>query len=245
MLVSYRLRIAAALIGLLLPGCDKSPAPTESNATPAQQGVSQLESNVTAAAQPFEVAQAFFELNSTFHDMGFQVFLDAPSWTHVSLTDPDGNMVYGIHAEGGLAELGITELHFESEEPSPAELKPLFRAGRYTFRGQSATGQAMLSQVDVNQRMPEAPSVTPRDGQLVDKSNLVVKWNAPGADQVEVIIEQDELGHSLDVLVSGTTTRLSVPPQFLRAGREYKIEIQSIAVNKNRTIVESTFRTRQ
>ncbi|HEY9015575.1 MAG TPA: hypothetical protein VIM84_10995 [Gemmatimonadales bacterium] len=237
----YRLRLALLSL-LLLPACDKSPAPTESNTT-TQQGISALESS-TAAAQPFEVAQAFFELNSTFHDMGFQVFLDAPGWKHVSLTDPDGNTVFGLHTEGGLSELGITELHFESEEPAPAELKPKFPPGRYTFRGQTAAGEPMLSQVSVNQRMPDPPTVSPRDGQLVDKSNTVVRWTAPGADQVEVIIEQDELGHSLDVLVSGSTTRLTVPPQFLRTGREYKIEVQSIAENKNRTIVESTFRTR-
>jgi hypothetical protein len=48
-----------------------------------------------------------------------------------------------------------------------------------------------------------------------------------------------------DVIVSSSTTRLTVPPQFLRRGREYKIEILSIAESQNRTIVESTFRTRR
>ena len=72
----------------------------------------------------------------------------------------------------------------------------------------------------------------------------MVQWEAPGAEMVEVIIEQDELGHVLDVTLSSSTTRLSIPPQFLRRGREYKIEILSIGENGNRTIAESTFRTR-
>ena len=133
-------------------------------------------------------------------------------------------------------------------------------------------GAPLVSEIDVTQQMPSAPSFTPRNGTVVDKTHTVVRWDAPGtgtpepggmstaellwavrevavqlevvgADMVEVIIEQDELGHSFDVIVSGSTTRLTVPPQFLRRGREYKIEVQSVAANGNRTIAESTFRT--
>jgi hypothetical protein len=79
---------------------------------------------------------------------------------------------------------------------------------------------------------------------VVDKFNTGVKWEATDTKQVEVIIEQDELGHSLDILLSGSTTRLTVPPQFLRRGREYRIELQAVTDNGNRTIAESTFRTK-
>ena len=116
-------------------------------------------------SRPFEIAQAFFELNTTFHDMGFQVFLDDEAWDHVSLTDPQGNTVFGIHAEGRLAKLGITELHFESEEPSPAEVRALFPNGRYTFRGVTLDGTSLVTQVNVSKDMPPAPSFTPRNGQ--------------------------------------------------------------------------------
>ena len=230
---------------LLLPACDKSPSPAEPASDTKQEVITQeLSASSVRAGRPFEVAQAFFELNSTFNDMGFQVFLDDVGWDHVSLTDPQGNTVFGIHAEQGRGKLGITELHFESEEPSPAELKPKFPPGRYTFHGQTVDGTPLVSAVDLTQRMPPAPNFSPRNGKLTDKNSTVVRWDAPGANQVEVIIEQDELGHSLDVVVSGSTSSLSVPPQFLRVGREYKIELQSVANNGNRTIAESTFRTR-
>lgn len=226
---------------LLLPACDKSPTPAEPAVDAKQEGAAAVVA--TMAGAPFEEAQAFFELNTTDHDMGFQVFLDAEGWRRVSLTDPEGNRVFGIQADGGLAEIGITELRFESEEPEPPEVRSRFPAGQYTFRGETVEGQTLVSEVHVSQTMLPAATFTPRNGQVVDPSNTVVRWDAPDAEQVEVIIEQDELGHVLDVTLSGSTDRLTVPRQFLRPGREYKIEILSIAENGNRTIAESTFRT--
>jgi hypothetical protein len=230
------------IAALLLPACDKSPTPTETTADPSGQAISPLESS--AAAAPFEIAEAFFELNTTDHDMGFQILVDAEGWKRVNLTDSQGRRVFGIQSENKLAEIGITELRFESEEPSPSQVRARFPAGRYTFRGETVEGTSLVSHVFVSQHMLPAPSVTPRDGQLVDPRNTVVRWEAPGADMVEIIIEQDDLGHVFDVTVSSSTTRLTLPPQFLRPGREYKIEVLSIAETGNRTIAESTFRTR-
>jgi hypothetical protein len=236
-------RPMSLLAFLLLPACDKSPAPTEASGGSSQPEVSALETS--AATAPFEIAEAFFELNTTDHDMGFQILLDAEGWKRVSLTDPAGRRVFGIQTDNNLSEVGITELRFESAEPSPPEIRSRFPAGEYTFRGETVEGTSLVSRVNVSQRMNPAPSITPRNGQLVDHRNVVARWEAPGADMVEVIIEQDELGHVFDVTVSASTTRLTIPPQFLRPGREYKIEILSIAENGNRTIAESTFRTRR
>ena len=233
----------ALFAALLLPACDKSPTPTESSTESTGKAISPLETS--AAAAPFEIAEAFFELNTTDHDMGFQILVDAEGWRRVNLIDPEGRRLFGIQSENKLAEIGITELRFESEEPSPSEVRARFPAGEYTFRGETVEGVNLMSRVHVSQRMLPAPTMTPRKGQLVDHRNTVVRWEAPGADMVEVIIEQDELGHVFDVTLSSSTTRLTVPPQFLRPGREYKIEILSIAENGNRTIAESTFRTRR
>lgn len=233
----------ALLAVLLLPACDKSPTPTGSSTEPSGEAITPLETS--AAAAPFEIAEAFFELNTTDHDMGFQILVDAEGWKRVNLTDPEGRRVFGIQTDTKLAEIGITELRFESEEPSPSEVRSRFPAGTYTFRGETVEGENLLSRVNLSQRMLPAPSFTPRNGQLVDRQNTVVRWEASGADMVEIIIEQDELGHVFDVTLSSSTTRLMIPPQFLRPGREYKIEILSIAENGNRTIAESTFRTRE
>jgi hypothetical protein len=230
------------LVLLLLPSCEKSPTPTESTVQSSQEAAAAAETN--AHGNPFDIAQVFFELNTTDNDMGFQVFLDAEGWKRVTLTDPRGNLVTRLLAEGRLSEIGITELRFESAEPSVAAVRSRFPAGEYTFRGQTAEGGTLVSRATLSHRLLPAPTFSPRNGQAVDKNNAVVRWNAPGAEQVEIIIENTDLGHVFDVTVSGSTTRLTISPQFLRRGKEYTIELLSIAENGNRTIAQSTFRTR-
>jgi hypothetical protein len=230
-----------ALFALLfLPACEKS-TPAESVAGLSQEPAAVIENS--ASGIPFDEAQVFLEFNTTDNDLGFQLFLDAEGWKSVNVTDPTGRQVTRLLAGGKLAEIGITELRFESAEPSPAEVLSRFPGGRYTFTGQSVEGGTLESKPTLSHFLLPAPSFSPRDGQVVNPSNTVVKWKAPGAKRVEIIIESDELGHVLDVTVSGSTTQLTVPPQFLRRGREYKIEILAIANNGNRTIAESTFRT--
>jgi hypothetical protein len=233
---------APLLILLLLPGCEKSPTPTESTVESSRQVAAAVETS--AAAEPFDIAQVFFELNTTDNDMGFQLFLDAEGWDRVTLTDPRGNLVTRLLAEGKLAEIGITELRFESAEPSVAAVRSRFPAGEYILRGHTVEGATLVSRVTLSHRLLPAPTFTPRNGQLVDKDNAVVRWTAPGAAQVEIIIENTDLGAVFDVTVPGSTTRLTIPPQFLRRGREYTIELLSISDNRNRTIAQSTFRTR-
>ncbi len=160
---------APLLILLLLPGCEKSPTPTESTVGASQQAVAAAV-ETSAAATPFEIAQVFFELNTTDNDMGFQLFLDAEGWDRVTLTDPLGNQVTRLLAEGKLAEIGITELRFESAEPSVAAVRSRFPAGEYILRGHTVEGATLVSRVTLSHRMLSAPTFTPRDGQVVDKN---------------------------------------------------------------------------
>ena len=128
-------------------------------------------------------------------------------------------------------------------EPSPAEVLQLFPAGEYRFQGRTVEGTQLTSVAKLSHDFRVKPTFSPTGGATVAVHNAVVEWNAPGAEKVEVIIEQDEQGDVFDVTVSASTRRLRVPPPFLRAGLEYKIEILSIGENGNRIIVNSTFRT--
>jgi hypothetical protein len=238
----------AALVLLLLLGCDKPTTPT--TAAPGStttdvdlQAADVDEAEVTSASIPFADAEVFFEFNTTDNDLGFQLFLDADGWKRVRLLDPGKREIALLQAEGKLAQLGITELRFESAEPSPEEVLAEFPPGVYRLRGQSVEGDYLVSNAILSHDFAPAPTMSPSNGQVVDPGNTVVEWNAPGAEFVELIIEQDELGHVLDITVSGSTKRMRVPPQFLKPGREYKIEILSISENGNRTIAESMFRT--
>jgi hypothetical protein len=242
-----RLWPAHLLALLLLISCDKTPTSTDSP-TPSQEAtidetVSQLET--AAHGEPFDIAEVFFEFNTTDDDLGFQLFLDAEGWRRVTLHNPSDNRLLQVLADGPLANLGITELRFESAEPSPQAVLRRFPPGDYVLRGQTVEGGSLVSRARLSHNFAPAPTFTPRNGQLVDRRRTVVKWNAPRSEAVEVIIEQEDMGEVFDVTVTGLIDRLTIPPQFLRPGREYKIEVLSIAENGNRTIAESTFRTRR
>ena len=243
-------RALAVLVLLLLPGCDKPTTPTKTESdsgSPTADAELQAdadEADATAATIPFADAELFFELNSTDNDLGLQLFLDTDDgWKRVRVLDPESNEIVFLEAERKLGRLGITELRFESAEPSPEEVLALFPAGKYRFRGRTVEGDLLASNVTLSHQFPPAPTFSPSGGELVDPKNTVVEWNTPGAEQVELIIEQDELGHVLDITLSASTKRLRVPSAFLTPGMEYKIEILSIAENGNRIIAESTFRT--
>jgi hypothetical protein len=198
-----------------------------------------------AGGEPFEEAQIFFELNTTDNDMGVQVFIDNDEWRYVNLYAPNGRHLLQIKDKGPLAELGITELRFESGEPSPAEVLDVFPEGVYTFRGRTIEGDSLESTAELSHDFLPAPEFTPADGEIIDPNNAVVVWNAPGAGRVQIIIENEELGHFFDVIVSDASGSLDVPPQFLQPGVEYDIEVLAISENGNRTIAESNFETQE
>lgn len=234
---------------LLLPACDKPTTPTReetdpgspaSEVEPAETG----EADATGATVPFADAEVFFELNSTDDDLGLQLFLDADDgWKRVRVLDPARRDLILFQTGGRLSRLGITELRFESAEPSPQEVLALFPPGEYRFRGRTVEGVHLASSATLSHDFPPAPTFSPSGGQEVDPRNTVVEWRAPEAEKVEIIIEQDELEHVLDVTLDGSARRLRVPPQFLTPGMEYKIELLSVGENGNRIITESTFRT--
>lgn len=143
----------AVLVLLLLPGCDKptTPTKTESDAgSPAAdvelQATEADEADATGVRVPFADAELFFELNSTDNDLGLQLFLDTDDgWRRVRVLDPGRNEILFMEAERKLAKLGITELRFETAEPSPEEVLALFPPGEYRFRGQTVKGDQLAS----------------------------------------------------------------------------------------------------
>jgi len=129
----------------------------------------------------FADAEAFIEFNTTDNDLGLQIALDAEGWRQVKVSDPDNHKIVQIMTTGPLSELGITELRFESAEPSPAEVLALFPPGEYTFRGKTVEGKKLFSEVELSHDFVSAFTFTPANGQAVDPNNTVVTWDAPGA----------------------------------------------------------------
>lgn len=223
-------------------GDDIGPTNTTADAL-ATEARARDDNNDNGIQIPFADAEVFFEFNTTDNDLGLQVFLDAEGWKKVKVGQAGKEELVEIETEGNLSVLGITELRFESAEPSPAEVLALFPPGDYIFKGRTVEGDRLMSIAELSHDFLPAPTFSPSDGEAVDPANTVVTWNAPEAELVEIIIENEDSDATFDVIVPGSTTSLNIPPQFLDPDTEFKIEILVIAENGNRTIVESTFVT--
>lgn len=248
--VSHRYSACGFVAALLLcassfVGCKDNPVSTEAalSVTGSTDSPSAKNHGDHGTTEPFADAEVFFEFNTTDNDLGLQIFLDAEDWRQVKVDDPAKHKIFQIMAEGPLSQLGITELRFESAEPSPAEVLDLFPPGEYTFTGKKVEGGKLLSSADLSHDFVYPTDVSPSDGEEVDPINTTVTWQAPGAEKVEIIISDEEQGFDFDVIVSAAVTSLDVPPQFLEPDTEYKIEILAIAPNGNKAIVESDFVT--
>jgi hypothetical protein len=193
---------------------------------------------------PFSDSEIFFEFNSTDDDLGVQVFLDAEDWSRVKVFAPDGRSILDIRGEAELGDLGLTELFFESAEPSPGEVLALFEPGQYTFVGRTTDGERLLGEGTLSHDLPGAPVFSPSSGEVLDPNDVVIRWDpVPGAARFQVIVVNEDTGVDLEVDVSGDTAELHVPPTFLARGATYKAEVLAVSANGNKTITEGLFHT--
>ena len=206
---------------------------------------------------PFPDARLKIEYNATDGDAGLQVFLDAPAWRDISITNPAGRKVLDVEAERVIRNYGLTELFSESSEPPfeefPfSEFKQLFPAGAYTFRGQTIEGERLQSTFELTHDVPDGPViVSPVADSTVAPDGLVVEWrpvtSRAGVEvvayQVLVVADEPGLGNPkrvLDVMLPGTATRLPIPAEFLAPGA-YKTEVLAVERSGNQTLTEVAF----
>ncbi len=107
-------------------------------------------------------AEIRIELNATDLDAGIQIFLDGEGWDRMIGTDPDGNTILDISAVGSIGIQGITELFFESAEPSLEEqsleeLFELFPEGIYRFEGTTTEGDVLKGRARLTHALPDGP----------------------------------------------------------------------------------------
>ena len=73
---------------------------------------------------PFSEANLFFELNDTDGDLGIHASIDGEPWKKLRIKDPKGRKILDISVKRRLRRQGLTQLFFESAEPSFDELAP-------------------------------------------------------------------------------------------------------------------------
>ncbi len=234
---------AISALALIL-GCSEAPGAPVS-LSEAGDSTAVLSETEGGAQIPFAKLKLFLEFNSTDDDLGVQLLLDAPDWEWVKGHDPRGRRVVDIDARGRLRDLGITELFFESAEPSPEEVLALIPAGVYGFSGKTVDGERLTGTATLSHNLPPAPVFSPSNGELVDAKNLVITWKAIGGlASFQVIVVDEALGREIVADVAPSVTSFQVPATFLRPNAQYKAEVLSVATTGNKTITEGTFQTK-
>jgi hypothetical protein len=173
------------------------------------------------------------------------VNLDADDWERVIAVDPGHQRVFEIAGHGRLRELGLTELFFESAEPSPQEVLALFPPGTYEFSGRTVEGEKLFGSALLSHDLPPAPTfISPSPGQVVDRSALTIRWRPiSGLARFQLIVANEASGETMTVDLKPWVTSFPVPATFLQPNTLHKAEVLSIAPNGNKTISELTFST--
>ena len=205
----------------------------------------------------FTDARLTVEINATDGDAGLQIFLDGEAWNTVELLDPQGTAMLDVDLTGRAENYGLTELFSESSEPPfeefpLAQFTELFPEGTYTFRGTTIDGTPMTGTATLSHDFPDGPQIlSPAADSKVPADQVVVQW-APvttpaGIDiagyQVLVVQEQPVL-RVFSADLPATTTKLSVPAEYVQPRTEYKVEVLAIEAGSNQTLTELTFRSR-
>jgi len=215
------------------------------------------------SAIPFGKTKIIIETNATAGDAGIQISVDAAGWTRLEVFDPNGLKIFESNGDNSVELQGVTELFFESEEPSLDELSlqelfDRFPAGMYTFSGVTTDGQTLTGKAPFNHFIPAEPTiVSPAEGAAVNpNSPVIIDWNPvtapfPGTAsglkivRYQVIVErvkpQPLLVYSVDLPAS--VTRVTVSPEFLQANANYNVEVLAIEAGGNQTIAERKFKT--
>ncbi len=165
----------------------------------------------------------------------------------MSLTDPEGTTLFDVTADGAIGVQGITDLFFESAEPSfdvqtLEELLALFPEGEYKFRGTTTGGKKLNGKSRLTHALPGAPQIDfPAPGELVNPNWAIFQWqrvpNPPGSRITGycVTIWNTSNGRTFSADLAPTTTTITVPPEFLDAGTAYKFEVLAMERSGNRT----------
>lgn len=112
----------------------------------------------------FEEANIYFELNDTDGDLGIHALIDGEAWKRLEIEDPRERKMLNIFVQGRLRRQGLTELFFESAEPTFDELSPKrffrrFPEGEYKIEGTTLEGEELESTVFLSHVMPAPPEV--------------------------------------------------------------------------------------
>ena len=133
----------------------------------------------------FADARMIIEFNSTDQDVGIQVFLDGDEWRLLRVFDPSDRKILEITATRALRLQGLTELFFESSEPSLDELSldqffARFPEGTYDFEGVTIDGEPIEGEAIFTHAIPDGPVIaSPPEDSVQNPTPSSTGWMCP------------------------------------------------------------------
>lgn len=227
-------------------------------------------STVQTRSMPFPVADLFFELNDSDGDLGIHAEIDGGPWTTLEVDGPGDRNLLTIVSRSRLRTQGLTQLAFESAEPSFDELDPAkffrrFPEGEYEIEGRLQRGGTLESTVNLSHilaappanvtvaGMPAAASCDVTPLPRITVSNAVLfDWDPVTESHPEigktgpVEISRYQFfvelrGRKLSVDLPPTQTEYEVPFTAADRGQRVKFEIIARTSTGNNTAVETCF----
>ena len=163
--------------------------------------------------EPFEEARLFFELNDTDGDLGIHGKVDGDEWKYLEIEDPRERKMLSLWVRGRLRRQGLTEIFFESAEPTFDELEPekffrRFPEGTYEIEGITLDGEELENEIYLSHVIPAAPAGVTINGTPAPEDCDVEEL--PEIDPSGgVTIDWEPVTHSHAELGSPTNTLLS------------------------------------
>ena len=218
-------------------------------------------------SQPFAVAELFVELNDTDSDLGLHASIDGGTWTSLEIEGPRERQLLGIVSKNRLRSQGLTQLAFESAEPTFEELDPMdffrrFPEGIYEIEALAQGGGTFESRVRLSHVLAAPPQATVSGLAAAENcdaptlpevgSPVLIDWDPVTASHPEVgkagpvtisryqfFVEQGATKLSLDL--PPTVTEFEIPTSITAAGGQFKFEIIARTSTGNNTAMESCF----
>jgi hypothetical protein len=154
--------------------------------------------------EKLEEAELYFELNDTDGDLGIHGKIDGGPWTKIWIKDPYHRQIMKVTANGRLRRQAVTELFFESAEPTFDELSPedffkRFPEGIYKIYGWPQEGKLLVGRSKIRHVMPAPPDGIDVSNTEIDLDEVDCEEGAPVVtpeDNGDVVISWDEVNSS-------------------------------------------------
>lgn len=199
---------------------------------------------------PFDEHEIFFELNNTDGDLGIHALIDGDGWKRLSIEDPNERKILNVRVKGRLRRQGLTEIFFESAEPTFDELPPAvfferFDEGIYDIDGLRLDGMELSSETELTHVMPNRPAAMVNGILFADQCNDELPGHNPTElmDPPEVTISWPDvtMSHS-DPLGGGASVQTPVPVTI--ENYEVVVEVESENPDDETETYEAVFSAR-